>query len=55
MASLIPRALATPRAKTTPSDAKINRIAALKRSGYTIDEISKAVGLSTSTVVKYMK
>ena len=47
--------LATPRAKTTPSEAKINRIAALKRSGYTIDEISKAVGLSTSTVVKYMK
>lgn len=47
--------LATPRTKTTPSDAKINRIAALKRSGYTIDEISKAVGLSTSTVVKYMK
>lgn len=45
---------ATPRATTALSNAQISRIRALKASGYTLDEIAKAVGKSTSTVTKYM-
>ena len=48
------RERATPRARTELSAAKTARIKALKASGYTIDEIAKAVGVSSSTVVKNM-
>lgn len=49
------RERATPRATTTLSNAKINKIEAMKNSGYTIDEIAKSIGVSTSTVNKYLK
>lgn len=49
------RERATPRETQTLSNAKINKIDAMKVSGYTIDEIAKAVGVSTSTVNKYLK
>lgn len=49
------RERATPRESTTLSSAKQNKIDAMKASGYTIDEIAKAIGVSTSTVNKYLK
>ena len=49
------RERATPRETTTLSQAKQNKIDAMKASGYTIDDIAKAVGVSTSTVNKYLK
>ena len=49
------RERATPRAKTTLSNAKINRISAMKASGYTTAQIAKALGVSSSTVTKYLK
>lgn len=49
------RERATPRETTTLSSAKQNKIEAMKNSGYTIDEIAKAIGVSTSTVNKYLK
>ena len=49
------RERATPRETTTLSNAKITKIDAMKASGYTIDEIAKAIGVSTSTVNKYLK
>ena len=49
------RERATPRETTTISTAKQNKIEAMKNSGYTVDEIAKAVGVSTSTVNKYFK
>ena len=48
------RERATPRTKTTLSNAKINKISSMKASGYTIAEIAKAIGCSTSTVSKYL-
>ena len=48
------RQRATPRATTTLSEAKQAKIEAMADSGYTIDEISKAVGVSTSTVSNYL-
>lgn len=49
------RERATPRGITTLSDAKMNKINAMKASGYTIDEIAESIGVSTSTVNKYLK
>lgn len=49
------RERATPRETTTLSSAKQNKIEAMKASGYTIDDIAKAVGVSTSTVNRYLK
>lgn len=46
--------LATPRNITTPSKAKVNKIKAMNNSNYSLAEIAKAVGLSTSTVSKYI-
>lgn len=48
------RQRATPRATTTLSDAKVNRIASMSASGYSTAEIAEALGISTSTVSKYL-
>ena len=48
------RELATPRATTTLSSAKISKIASMSNSGYTTAEIAKALGISASTVSKYL-
>ena len=47
--------IATPRATTTLSTAKVNKISSMRNSGYTISEIAKALGVSTSTINKYLK
>jgi len=49
------RELATPKSSGTLSVAKQNRIKALDRNGYTINQIAKAVDASTATVSKYLK
>lgn len=46
---------ATPRATTQLSNAKISKINAMKNSGYSISEIAESVGVSSSTVSKYLK
>lgn len=48
------RQKAPPRATTAMSNAKINRIASMSASGYTTSEIAEALGISTSTVSKYL-
>ena len=48
------RRRATPRTTTALTQAKINRISALKNSGYTNAEIAKVLGISSSTVSKYL-
>ena len=48
------RERAMPRSNSTVSDAKINKIQAMKASGYTNADIAEAVGLSASTVSKYL-
>lgn len=48
------RERATPRSTTALRQSQINKIEAMKNSGYTIDEIAKAVGVSSSTVTKYI-
>lgn len=48
------RKLATPRITNELSVAKINKIASMNSSGYTIAEIANALGVSTSTVSKYL-
>lgn len=45
---------ATPRTKQSLSNAKISKIAQMKLSGYTTAEIAKSVGVSSSTVLKYL-
>lgn len=45
---------ATPRATTTLSNAKIAKISAMAASGYSSAEIAEALGVSTSTVSKYL-
>lgn len=47
--------MAMPRSTSKLSTAKINHIATLKASGYTNEQIAKKLGVSTSTIVKYMK
>lgn len=49
------RQRATPRTTTELSKAKINRIKAYAGSNYTIGEIAKKLGISVSTVSKYLK
>ena len=49
------RQLATPRATTTVSPAKIAKIEAYKNSNYTLDQIAEKMGLSKSTISKYLK
>ncbi|MGN1097889.1 MAG: helix-turn-helix transcriptional regulator, partial [Clostridia bacterium] len=45
---------ATPRTTTKLSTAKINKISRMSACGYTTAEIAKALGISTSTVSKYL-
>lgn len=45
---------ATPRSRNVPSTAKVNKMKAMKESGYSAAEIADAVGCSTSTVHKYL-
>ena len=49
------RELAMPKQKTTLSPARVSRLKAMRESGYTIAQIAEALGVSTSTVSKYMK
>ena len=49
------RQRATPRATTTLSLAKQNKIASMNASGYSTSEIAEALGVSTSTVSNYLK
>lgn len=46
---------ATPRATTALSSAKQARIRALKTSGYSTEEIARTLGVSSSTVSKYIQ
>jgi predicted transcriptional regulator len=49
------RERATPRATTTISQAKINRIKSLSASNYTLSEIARKLGISATTVSNYLK
>ena len=49
------RERATPRITNSMSSAQVNRAKALAASNYTLAEISKKLGVSTSTVSKYLK
>lgn len=49
------RERAMPKTNNTVSQAKINRIKALAASNYTLDEIARKLGLSPSSVSKYVK
>lgn len=48
------RQRATPRATTELSTARVNKIASMNASGYSTAEIAEALGVSTSTVSKYL-
>lgn len=48
------RQRATPRTTTALSSAKISKISSMSASGYSIAEIAQALGVSTSTVSKYL-
>lgn len=48
------RQRATPRATTTLNAAKINRLQAMNASGHSTAEIAEALGISASTVSKYL-
>ena len=49
------RERATPRTTSTLSTAKVNKIKAMSNSNYSLAEIAQALGVSTSTVSKYLK
>lgn len=49
------RERATPRSTGTISKAQANRIKAMSASNYTLSEIASKLGVSTSTVSKYLK
>lgn len=49
------RELATPKAVKELNSAKIGRIKAMASSNYTIEQIAKKLGVSKSTVSKYLK
>lgn len=49
------RKYATPRTTNTLSTAKANQINAMRASNYTIAEIAQRLGVSSSTVSKYLK
>lgn len=47
--------MATPRTTNGLSQAKVNHIATLRASGYTTAEIAQKLGVSSSTIIKYLK
>lgn len=49
------RERATPRTTTTLSPTKINTIKVMRDSNYTLEQIANKLGVSTSTVSKYLK
>ena len=49
------RQRATPRATTAIGQAKINKIKSMSNSNYSLDEIARACGVSTTTVSNYLK
>ena len=49
------RERAIPRTTTTLSQAKVNKLKSMSNSNYTISQIAEALGVSTSTVNKYLK
>ena len=49
------RERAMPKQTTTLTPAKINRIKTLSASNYTLSEIAKKLGVSSTTVSKYLK
>ena len=49
------RSYATPRSTSSLSSGKQAKIRAMSSSGYTTSEIAKALGVSSSTVSKYLK
>lgn len=49
------RQRATPRVTSNLSTAKVNKIKSMNNSNYSLTEIAKALGVSTSTVSKYLK
>lgn len=49
------RQRAMPRATTQLSTAKVNRIRSLSASNYSLQEIASKLGVSTSTIAKYLK
>lgn len=49
------RDLATPKSQKTLSNTKIARIKALSNSNYTTAQIAEMMGVSTSTITKYLK
>ena len=48
------KAMAMPRTMTTLSTAKVSKVKAMAKSGYTLAEIADSLGVSTSTVSKYI-
>ena len=48
------RKYATPSSKRALSNAQIARIKAMSDAGYTNDDIAKALGISTSTVIDHL-
>ena len=44
-----------PRSTTTLSQAKVNKIKSMQASGYSTSEIAEDLGISSSTVTKYLK
>ena len=49
------RQRAMPRTTTSLSTAKINKVSSMAASGYTTKEIANALGVSATTVLKYLK
>ena len=49
------REYATPKSMTTLSTARINKMKSMQLSGYTLSEIADALGISSSTVSRYLK
>jgi len=48
------REKSTPRTSTTLSSAKVNKIKSMRNSNYSISEIANALGVSPSTISKYL-
>ena len=53
--SSIIKQFAMPRSTTTLTTAKVNRIKSMANRGYTTNEIAQALGISTTTAIRYLK